>query len=293
MAARQPIIATGIKGLVGSKLLDLYGDTYEFESLDISDPVQPVDITDYDQVLARFQASNAGYIVHFAAFTDVTAAWQQRGDTNGIAYKVNVVGTENIIKAAEATDKHLIHISTAYVFDGEQQTPYTELDQTHAIEWYGETKLLAEQRVQAAQTPWTILRIDQPFRSDPFPRADVVRRIVAGLKAGTLYPQFTNHYFGPTFIDDFAKVINWVIRTNATGLFHASSGEQWTDFEFAQLIAQTHNLPTEVKPGDINEYLKTVQRPYQRNTALNCDKLKAAIDFKLTSIKDAIAQVEI
>lgn len=290
---RQPLLVTGLKGLVGSKLGQLFADTYQFESLDISDPERPVDITNFDQVLTAFQNSQAGYVVHFAAFTDVNAAWQQKDDTSGPAYRVNVTGTENIVKAAEQTHKHVIHISTAYVFDGEKTTPYVETDEPHAIEWYGQTKLLAEQRIQAAQTPWTILRIDQPFRSDPFPRPDVVHKIAAGIKAGTLYPQFTNHYFGPTFIDDFAKVIEWVVRTSTTGIFHASSGEQWTDFDFASLVNHVHKLGGEIKAGDLIEYLKTVQRPYQKNTALDTSKLTQVIDFTLTPIEVAVAQTQL
>jgi dTDP-4-dehydrorhamnose reductase len=289
--AKVPLLATGIKGLVGSKLMSSFADHYSFESLDISDPVQPVDITNAAQVLESFQKSTAQAVVHFAAFTDVNAAWQQKGDQSGLTYQVNVVGTENIIKAAEQTQKHLIHISTAYVFDGEKTTPYTEEDQPRALEWYGETKLLAEERVKAAQTPWTIFRIDQPFRSDAFARPDIVHKIVAGITSGKLYPQFTNHFFGPTFIDDFVKVIDWAVRTQSTGLFHATSGEQWSDFDFASLVNDTLQLHGEIKPGNLDEYLKTIQRPYQRNTALDTSKLEAVLDFPLRSVKEAVAQV--
>lgn len=289
----QPLLTTGLKGLIGSKLFDTFNDRYQFESLDVSDPDQPVDITDAEQVMAAFQRSAAPAVVHFAAFTNVNAAWEQKDQVDGPAYQINVVGTENVIKAAEATHKHIIHISTAYVFDGDKVTPYTEADEPQAIEWYGQTKLLAEQRVQAAQTPWTILRIDQPFRSDEFTRPDIVRRIIFGLTTDTLYPQFTNHFFGPTYIDDFVKVIDWVLRTGQTGLFHATNGEQWSDFDFATLINETHQIGADIKTGDLNEYLKTVQRPYQRNTALDNSKLVALLDFKLHTIREAIAQVQV
>lgn len=290
--SKTPLITTGLNGLVGSKLATDFADQYDFVSLDISS-AQPTDITDAAQVLAAFEASSAPCVVHFAAFTDVTKAWEQRDDKNGLAYRVNVVGTENIVAAAEKTGKHVIHISTAYVFDGDKTEPYTESDEPHALEWYGQTKLLAEQRVQASSTPWTILRIDQPFRSDPFARPDIVHKIIAGIKAGTLYPQFTNHFFGPTFIDDFVKVIDWVIRTKSTGLFHASSGEQWSDYDFASLVNETLKLGGEIKKGDLDEYLKTVQRPYQRNTALDTSKLATALDFKCKTVAEAVAHVSV
>jgi dTDP-4-dehydrorhamnose reductase len=286
------VLGTGLSGLVGSRLVQDFSDTYQFQNLDLSNPTQPVDITNAEQVLNIFNQSSAQFVVHFAAFTDVTKAWEQRDDTNGVAYKVNVTGTENIVQAAAQTGKHLIHISTAYVFNGEKTEMYTEEDALSPIEWYGKTKAIAEERVQASNGKWTILRIDQPFRSDSFPKLDIVHKVMQGLKEKTLYPQFTNHFFGPTYINDFAKVIDWVIRTQTTGLFHASSGEKWSDFDFATAINEVAKLGSEVKPGDLDAYLKTVNRPYQRNTAMDCSKLHQLLDFTPTSIKTALSQVK-
>jgi dTDP-4-dehydrorhamnose reductase len=284
----KQILGTGLSGLIGSKLVQSFSSQYIFQNLDVNDPTTPVDITDLDQVQTAFENSSAPVVVHFAAFTDVTKAWEQRDDKNGVAYKVNVLGTRNIAQAAATTGKHLIHISTAYVFDGEKEQPYTEADPVNPIEWYGQTKAWAEEEVAHHAQNWTILRIDQPFRSDSFPRLDLAHRIIAGLKDNTLYPQFTNHFFGPTFIDDFVKVIEWVMRTGSTGIYHASSGEQWTDYDFAQVVNETLQLGGEVKPGDLNEYLQTLSRPYQKNTSLNCQKLTGLLDFSLLSIKSAV-----
>jgi dTDP-4-dehydrorhamnose reductase len=296
MPHTQPaILGTGLSGLVGSRLVHDFSDVYHFENLDLSDPSNPVDITQFDQVLRAFSASDAKTVVHFAAFTDVTKAWEQRDDKNGLAYRVNVLGTENIVRAAKEAKKQLIHISTAYVFDGEKPEMYIEEDSTHPIEWYGQTKAWAEEKIAAesfTDLAWAILRIDQPFRSDSFARPDAVHRIINGLKTGKLYPQFTDHTFGPTFINDFSKVIDWVIRTQATGIFHATAGEKWSDYDFAELINQKLHLGGEVKKGNLDEYLKTLNRPYQRNTALDCSKLQSVIDFPLTPIDVAVGTVE-
>jgi dTDP-4-dehydrorhamnose reductase len=289
----QPILGTGLNGLVGSKLVTDFDQAYAFETLDISDPANPIDITDYDQVVSSFIRSSAEFVVHMAAFTNVTAAWEQRDDKSGPAYQVNVVGTENIVKACQETGKHLIHISTAYVFNGEKEGMYQENDARSPIEWYGQTKAWAEEVVETAEISWTILRIDQPFRSDPFPREDIAHRIINGLQSGSLYPQFTNHYFGPTFIDDFARVIDWVIRTKTRGLFHASSGERWSDYDFAQLINSQLKLSGQVEKGDLDQYLQTLNRPYQRNTSLDCSKLYQALDFKPHSVEEAVGLIKL
>lgn len=290
---QKPILVTGANGLVGSKFTQMFSDKYQFKSLDISDEKNPVDITNHSQVCSALENSEAEFIVHYAAYTDVTGAWKQNGDESGVAYKVNVEGTRNVIQACQRTNKHLIHISTAYVFDGLKEDLYNEVDGLNPIEWYGKTKAEAERLITQSDINWTILRIDQPFRSDTMVRPDVVRRIAQGLKEDKLYPQFNNHYFGPTFIDDFAKVVDFIIRTKTTGLFNASSGEKWTDFDFANLIKETFNLEGEVKKGDIKEYLKTLDRPYQKNTAMDVSKLKEILDFEILSVKNALKQVKL
>ncbi len=285
---QMQILGTGLNGLVGSKIVQMLTPKYAFTNLDIAHPQHPVDITQLDQVQSALSKSQAKYLIHCAAFTDVTAAWEQNGDKNGLAYKVNVKGTENIAQACRDHQIHLIHLSTAYIFDGEKSTPYLETDQPHPIEWYGQTKLLAEEAVQRLAGDWTILRIDQPFRSDPFTKLDVVRRIVRGLKENSLPPQFNNHYFGPTFIDDFVQIIDLLISHQATGLFHATSNESWNDYEFALAIASKLNLEIQVKSGNLADYLKTAKRPYQKNTALNSSKLLTLLKFQPTPIRTAI-----
>ncbi|HCR81213.1 MAG: dTDP-4-dehydrorhamnose reductase [Candidatus Pacebacteria bacterium GW2011_GWB1_47_8] len=290
---KTPLLTTGLNGLVGSRFALDFADSYEFDNLDLRDLTQPTDITQYEQVLGRFDNSPATHVIHLAAYTDVTGAWQQTDDTRGVAYQVNVVGTENIIKAAEATKKHVVYVSTAYVFDGEKKALYTEEDTPNPIEWYGKTKYLAEEIVKQSTTPWTILRIDMPFRSDPFEKKDTVHRIITGIQDGTLYPQFTNHFFGPTYLNDFSKVLDLVVRTQLAGLYHASSGEQWTDYEFAKLINRTLKLGGEIQKGDLEAYLVKSARPYQRNTAMSTAKLNKVLDFTPKTIDEAIAAIQI
>jgi dTDP-4-dehydrorhamnose reductase len=291
--SRIPLLGTGLNGLVGSRLVKDFVETYDFDNLDLRHPSRPVDITDEKQVMAVVAASPAKFVVHMAAFTDVTGAWQQTGDKNGLCYQVNVNGTANLVKACAQTGKHLIHLSTAYVFDGAKKEPYLETDPTSPIEWYGQTKAWAEEEVQKGDLNWTILRIDQPFRSDTFEKVDTLHRLISGMQSGQLYPQFSDHYFGPTYINDFVKVIDLVIRRKLSGLYHASSGESWTDFEFAKLVNDTLDLGFEVKEGSLAKYLETSNRPYQKNTALNIDKLKGQLDFELKSVSEAVGETEL
>lgn len=288
----EQVIVTGANGLIGSSFCSMLQNSYDLVTFDISNPDNPVDITNEKSVLSAVAATKASFIVHFAAFTDVTAAWQQTNDTSGSAYKVNVVGTQNLVKACNQTGKHLINISTSYVFDGEKEEQYTESDNPNPIEWYGKTKALAEEYIQNNANTWSIFRIDQPFKATAATKLDLPHKIAAELKTGTLFPQFDDHYFGPTWIPDFVKTLDWAIRTSATGLYHASSGETWSNYQFATAIAELLDKPNTVTASKLSDYLKANNRPYQKNTALNCEKLFSQIDFSFTSIKDALKQVQ-
>ncbi len=288
--SKIPLLGTGLNGLVGSKFVADFGDIYDFTNLDLRHSQQPTDITNQQQVYTALNNSSAKFVVHMAAYTDVTGAFQQTGDQTAPCYQINVKGTENLVRACNATDKHLIHLSTAYVFDGEKKEAYKETDSTNPIEWYGQTKALAEEVVMKDAKTWTILRIDQPFRNDIFPKVDTLHRIIEGMRSDQLHPQFTDHHFGPTYINDFVKIIDLVIRQRMIGLYHASSGESWTDYEFAKAVNNILQLDFEVRRGSLAKYLKTSRRPYQKNTALNIDKLKKFLDFKPRSIKQAIGE---
>jgi dTDP-4-dehydrorhamnose reductase len=285
------VIITGANGLIGSSCCKLLENQYQFTKLDISDPDYPVDITDVGSVMNALKKSSATHLIHLAAFTDVTAAWQQSGDKTGMAYKVNVKGTENLVKACNETGKHIINVSTSYVFDGEKSDQYTELDSPNPIEWYGETKALAEKYIQEHADSWTIFRIDQPFKAEKFAKQDLAHKVGAEIQAHALPPQFEDHYLGPTWIPDFIKIIEWAVRTSSKGLYHASSGETWTNLEFAQKVAEILQPDYKVQSSKLSDYLKSNKRPYQKNTALNCQKLFSELDFTTISIASALEKV--
>ncbi len=286
----EKIIVTGSNGLIGTKFVQTYKDKYLIVPFDLNGELK-VDITDercLDEVMNKH--SDAKALLHLAAYTDVNGAHEQSGNKSGVAWQVNVEGTKNLIKLAQKYKLYFIHMSTAYVFDGEKPSLYFEENEVKPIEWYGKTKAEAEKIVTEAKIKKVVLRIDQPFSSKPFSKIDTLHRIIEGLEKEQLYPQFTNHYFGPTYIEDLVKVIDFCIRKQIEGIYHASSGEKWSDYDFAWAVKEILNLPGKIKKGDVNDYLKTLKRPYQKNTAMNNEKLRQILDFDLKTIKEAIKE---
>jgi len=181
---KKQIIATGLSGLVGSRIRELLKDKFEFINFSLD---SGIDITNFSLLKKEFQRfPSAVAVLHLAAFTDVNRAWEQRRDKRGLCYRVNVLGTKNIAQLCQQTNKYLIHISTDFVFDGNKglNKPYIEKDKPNPIEWYGQTKLWAEQEVVKSGSKDVILRIAFPFKSkraafgfEPIEKLDLVRKI--------------------------------------------------------------------------------------------------------------------
>src|SRR3989344_7835855 len=170
------ILGTGLRGLVGWRVVELLQDRYEFEYSDI-------DLTDREEIGNKIKSSSAQIVLHLAAKTDVDGCEKDKvlGE-NGDAWKINVVGTKNVADACLETNKKLIYISTDFVFDGEKES-YTEEDIPNPINWYAETKYEGERIVQSLSNPWIILRIAYPYRAS-FTKNDFFRAILGRLQKG-------------------------------------------------------------------------------------------------------------
>jgi len=232
------ILGTGLSGLVGSRIVDLLNQTFEFENISRS---TGVDITNKQQVESLILSSDAEVVLHLAAKTDVDACEEDKKyETDGEAWKINVLGTDNIAQAAFKTNKKLIYISTDFVFDGEKEF-YVEDDTPNPINWYARTKAEGENIVKMGENPWIILRIAYPYRQ-AFVRKDFFRVMLGRLQNNMPLAAVTDHIFCPTFIDDIAATISSLILQNQTGIFHCVGSEALSPYDAAIKITEIFNL---------------------------------------------------
>lgn len=280
----QSVIVSGLSGLVGTRVSQLLSEKYTFVNMDMT---VGVDITNKSQVDQYIGESSAHCVIHLAAFTNVSAAHEQNGDLSGSCYQVNVVGTEHIARACANSGKYLVHVSTDYVFDGEKTTAYTEEDTPRPIEWYGQTKLWAEEKVQTTLDRYAILRIAYPYQARPS-RPDFLATMKERLVNGTLPPAFTDHIITPVFVDDLATVFDRCIERKPTGIFHAVGSSWHSDFELAQMVDQIFDLGSTVQEGSLEQYLKTATRPYQKTMKMSNAKLQKELGVTMKTVEEGL-----
>lgn len=274
-SAKLPILGTGLSGLVGSGLVNLLNDRYEFHNLDLTNGVNILEPATLEKAFAEHPSE---VLIHLAAFTDVNAAQAQSGQKDDSAYQVNVIGTRNVAELCAKHSIHLIHLSTGYVFDGENHEAYNEDNAVNPVDWYSVTKTEAEKVVQNLTPKATIFRINFPYRQDEFPKKDIWHKLAEGLQSGKTGPFFEDHFFTLTPVEWFAQVVDWAIATKPAGIYHATTDEVYTDLSLAQAVAQELGLPVKnLSGGSVHEYNKQADRPYQPSLILSNEKLKQAM----------------
>jgi len=284
---KTTIIGSGLSGMVGSRFTELFNEEFKFVNLDLTTGTDITDVNQVDKVLDCPSTT----VIHLAAFTDVSKAYEQTGDKNGLVYKVNVLGTQNIANACHKYHHYLIHISTDFVFDGQNPPPaggYTEEDQPHPIEWYGQTKLWAEQKVIASGCQHVIARIAFPFRAKFAAKQDLVRNILTQLKTNTLHPMFTDQIITPTFIDDICQTLKVFIEKKPSGIYHVVGSTFLSPFELAKKIAAIFDIKVDIKSISFKDFLKTDPRPRQQFLKISNAKLKADFGIEMQTIDEAL-----
>lgn len=272
------IVVTGSKGLIGTRFFELYSGDDKLISVDLPDGF---DILDPDGFrsrlhveLTRADSDKRVTMVHLAAFTDVSGAYHQNGDKSSLCYRLNVEGTENVVQLANELDAHLIHISTDFVFDGEKDTSYSEIDEPKPVEWYGETKWIAEQCVQKQSNSWTIMRIAFPFHRNPGVRPDLIKKIREKLSSREQLFLFGDQTITPTFADDVVNAIVAFVETQPEGeLFHVMGPVSLSPYELGLALAEIDDQDAaQITETSLVDYLKQDPRPRQRNLSMDTSK---------------------
>lgn len=293
MAAKPTVFGTGLSGMVGSRLVELFQDQFDFVNLDLA---TGVDITAIDQVEAKLSQSSPTAVIHLAAFTDVSKAYEQNHDKTGSVYKVNTLGTKNVATICKKFNHYLIHISTDFIFNGQNPPPAgggnTETDTPHPIEWYGQTKLWAEEEVAGSGCDYVIARIAYPFRAFFPPKLDLVRNILAKLKANSLYPMFTDQIITPTFTDDICRALKLFIDKKTQGIYHLVGSTSLSPFDLAKKVAQVFNLQADIKPASFKAYMQTDPRPRQQYLKISNAKLCQDFGIKMKDIDAALQELK-
>jgi dTDP-4-dehydrorhamnose reductase len=290
---KQKIIGTGLSGLVGSRIVELLKDKYEFVDFSLD---SGVNVLDKENLAAAFEKNkDAVAVLHMAAFTDTNAAWLQNGDKTGICYQLNVEGTRNILELAKQYNQYLVYISTDFVFDGDKTTSYTEDDQPNPIEWYGETKYLGEKVITDSGYDAAIVRITYPYRANFEAKPDIVHKVLAKLQNGEVVKMFSDQICTYTFIDDIAYGLDKIFEQKPNRIYHLVGSSSHSPYEMSKLVAKTFGFDEKlVEPSSLEEFIKSQpvgSRPWQKCLITSNQKAKS-LGIEMKTLEEGLSEIK-
>jgi dTDP-4-dehydrorhamnose reductase len=243
---------SGQLGNAVSQELDMHAIAfYSWSSKDL-------DITQSSSVIEAIKKLAPKVIINCAAWTDVDGAESHEID----ASKVNSDGPENLAFAARVSNSKLIHVSTDYVFSGENQKPWQIEDETNPQSAYGRTKALGESRVLAIH-PQNSFVVRTAWLYSPLGKNFAKTMTKLALKSDGEVRVVNDQVGQPTLASDLAKqLVELGLSTSPAGVYHGTNSGQGTWFEFAQEIFKLAGADVgRVTPVSSSEYPRPAKRP--------------------------------
>lgn len=263
------ILITGANGLLGQKLVSLllpkkdvtlvatargesrlasYGElTYE-----------SMDVTSRESVLDVIGRHQPDAIINTAAMTNVDQCESEKEACNAL----NIDAVSYLNEAAEQTGAFFLHLSTDFIFSG-NEGPYDEDGIPAPVNYYGESKLLAEKIVLKSKARWAIARTVLVYGIVPdMSRSNIILWVKSSLESAKSIQVVDDQWRTPTLAEDLAMGCYLIVKNEARGIYNISGGDMLTPYEMALKTARFFNLDEKlINKTDSTKFTQPAKRP--------------------------------
>lgn len=289
----QTVLITGANGFVGYYLTQLLlkkgfrviatgkGENRLYVE-DKNFSYQTLDFTNDEEVEKIFLKQKPETVVHCGAISKPDECELNKEN----AFRTNVTGTLYLLNAAYKLRSFFVFLSTDFVFDGKSGM-YKEEDARKAVNYYGETKILAEDEVMKYSFGWAIVRTVLVYGKRFLNRDNIVTNVAGKLKKGEELKIFNDQVRTPTYVEDLAAGIVSVIEKKATGIYHISGDDVLTPYEIAFAVANHLKLNSSlIQKVTEKDFDQPARRPLK--TGLDISKAKKVLGYQPISFTEGL-----
>jgi len=247
----------GANGQLGWELIRTCPDNITFFSVDYP----KIDISERSTINKWINTTSPDLIINAAAYTDVDKAEKEQTK----AYQINHKGVENLAIEAKQAKISLIHISTDFIFNGENYKPYNPGDKPDPESVYGKSKLEGELSAQKIlghkaliiRTAWLYSSHGNNF----------VKTMLNLMKGHSSIKVIDEQIGTPTWGYGLAKAVWIAAEKELTGVLHYTDAgvASWYDFAIAiQEEALSLGILTDsnlITPVPATEFPTPAKRP--------------------------------
>lgn len=275
----KKILVTGCNGQLGRSLRSEFEKESDIEA--VYTDHDTLDITDERSVSRMLEDGKFDVVVNCAAYTAVDKA-----ESDSVkAAQLNTGAVGILGKAAVKNGAKVIHISTDYVFSGQNFRPYEENDEPYPQGMYGRTKLEGEalltsfcQNSIIIRTAWLYSEYGKNFVKTMLSLAETKPEInVVADQIGT-----------PTYAGDLASAILSVIKSDEwkPGIYHYTNEGVASWFDFTKAIMEMRGKNVKVNPIPTSAYPTPAKRPLY--SVLSKQKIKNTFGLTIPYWRDSL-----
>lgn len=288
------ILVTGANGLLGQKIILQLHDTPDVEVIATArrpaaiklanSEYHTMDITDRQHVENVLRMTMPDVVIHTAAMTQVDDCELQRED----CWKTNVEAVSHIVDACKALNVHLIHLSTDFVFDGENG-PLDEEAKPNPVNYYGESKLAAENLIQQSGISWTIIRTVLVYGvNSDMSRSNIVLWVKNNLEQNKTIHVVNDQWRTPTLAEDLARGCCLAALKKARGIYNISGKDFLSPYDIAIKTAEFFKLDKSlIKPTDSARFTQPAKRPPR--TGFIIEKARKELGYEPHSFEEGLS----
>lgn len=279
------ILVTGANGLLGQKLVTLLQQQENVHLIATArnSPVQkivlgefhPLDVTSKNQVNEVIGDTKPDVIIHTAAMTQVDQCETEREACT----LNNVTAVQYLVEACEKNSIHLVHVSTDFIFDG-THGPLDEYAEPNPVNFYGESKLAAEQLIQKSSISWSILRTVLVYGiTNDLGRSNIVLWVKKSLEEGKKISVVNDQWRTPTLAEDLAMGCYLAAVKRVKGIYNISGKDFMTPYDIAVQTATFFTLNASlITATDSTKFKQPARRPLK--TGFIIDKAKKELGYE-------------
>ena len=276
------ILVTGSTGQLGFEVVRAFSQSGH----EIIAPVrQELDFLNPDEVADRVRRLQPDWVINCAAYTQVDRAESEVEQ----AFVINRDSVAQLAGAVAGYGGNLLHVSTDFVFDGEQSRPYREEDDARPLGVYGRSKWEGEQAVRAVLPEAIVLRTAWVYGVHGH---NFVKTILRVAREGKPLKVVNDQIGSPTWARDIAGAIRALVQHRARGTYHYTNAgsTSWHGFATAILAEATEAgfaLKTDsVEPIPTSGYPTPARRPAY--SVLDTGKIQSLLTAPIPHWRDSL-----
>ncbi len=291
------ILITGANGLLGQKLAHLLDEDPEVELVATArNPLSytldrgtyaKMDIENKEDIVNVFFEHKPDVVINTAAMTQVDDCETQKEK----CWKANVTSVQFLAEACQWYNTHFIHVSTDFIFDG-SHGPLDENEKPAPVNYYGESKLAAEEAIKKSNIDWSILRTVLVYGITPdMSRSNIVLWVKNSLEQGKSIKVVNDQWRTPTLAEDLAMGCYLAARKKAKGIFNISGKDFMSPHDIAIQTADFFKLDKSlITATDSTQFKQVASRPL--TTGFIIDKARKELGYEPRSFKEGLAVLQ-